>query len=544
MSLIVYEVLTAQPDFTDAPAFGIDDDRDTTNSPGGRSFAAWTGRTDRVLRFDYQTTNAEEWRTIREFIDRMGGRAAAFFLPSWQHDFELAADASPGDTTIKLAGHWYADNVTENRPDTLGRVLFTMNHLGQFATYWVVGFGEDGADDLVGIDRPLVNAMEAGRTVVGFCYLVRLATDNVESFHLSPDHARTTLGFREITHTRRLNQQESAAGPVIGSMKAAFDFIGQDEDPLYLDPLTYAVLGPFTAGLPQAENFQTEWTANLVRATNQFKLTGPLGVVVTTPLYNAPGVARKIAAAFDASASPAIAWELDGEITVGWTASSVIQRLSFAGYSPVMFNTFAIDSTTTAGDATLAVFYLKPQDSTIYCRIIAESFATERRYCNSPVAALYLQQARRYEGRLEIVGIDTGHRLARWRSDGYLTPIPIQVASVSLVDFSGDYQAIVVATEGEDAAAVTLETIMTGEYLEARVYASAPEEIGGLVSITGEISGSYVEMRIPATGGPDQAKVNLDTAIPGTYSQIAFGTTAEDESSVTLQTTITGSYGT
>jgi hypothetical protein len=72
MSLIVYEVLTAQPDFTDAPAFGIDDDRDTTNSPGGRAFAAWTGHTDRVLRFDFQTTTAEEWRNLREFIDRMG----------------------------------------------------------------------------------------------------------------------------------------------------------------------------------------------------------------------------------------------------------------------------------------------------------------------------------------------------------------------------------------------------------------------------------------------------------------------------------------
>lgn len=541
MSLIVYEVLTAQPDFTDAPGMGIDDDRDTTNSPGGRSFAAWAGRTDRVLRFDFQTTTAEEWRNLREFIDRMGGRAAAFFLPSWQHDFELAADASPGDTTIKLAGHWYVDNVTENRPDTLGRVLFTMNHLGQFATYWVVGFGEDGADDLVGIDRPLVNAMEAGRTVVGFCYLVRLATDNVESFHLSPDHARTTLGFREITHTRRLNQQESAEGPAIGSMNPAFDFIGQDEDPIYLDPLTYETLGPFTSGVPQAENFQTEWVANLVRATNQFQLSGPLGVVVTTPLYNAPGVVRKIAAAFDASSSPAIAWELAGVTTVAWTASSVIQRLSFAGYSPVMFNTFAIDSTATAGTATLAVFYLKPQDSTIYCRIIAESFATERRYCNSPVAALYLQQARRYEGRLEIVGIDTGHRLARWRSEGYLTPPEIQVVNASIEEFSGELMEVTVRRQWEDSLGAELVGI-DGSVMEIRIPAEAGDTMG-VAYLETTISGAVTEIRIPANAEDSVIAVVIDNQMTGSYTQVAMPGLAESGPVASVFQSITGSYG-
>jgi hypothetical protein len=293
--------------------------------------------------------------------------------------------------------------------------------------------------------------------------------------------------------------------------------------------------------VPQAENFQTEWVANLVRETNQFQLLGPLGVVTTTPLYNAPGVARKIAAAFDAASSPAIAWELDGVTTVAWTASSVIQRLSFAGYSPVMFNTFAIDSTVTAGTATLAVFYLKPQDSTIYCRIIAESFATERRYCNSPVAALYLQQARRYEGRLEIVGIDTGHRLARWRSEGYLTPPEIQVVNAIIEDFSGELMEVTVRRQWEDSVGAELVGI-EGSVMEIRIPAAAADTMG-MAYVETTISGTLTEIRIPANAEDSVIAVVIDNQMTGAYTQVAMQGQAESGPVASVFESITGSYG-
>lgn len=541
MSLIVYEVLTAQPDFTDPPAFGIEDDRDTTNSPGGRSFAAWTGHTDRVLRFDFQTTSAEEWRNLREFIDRMSGRAGAFFLPSWQHDFELATDAAPGDLQLRLAGHWFADNVTENRPDTLGRVLFTVNHLGQFATHLVTNFGEDGANDVVGLYRPITSEMEAGRTVVGFCYLARLATDNVESVHLSPDHARTTLGFRAITQTRRLSQQESAEGTAIGSLKPNFDIVATDEDLILFDSDTYEATGPFVLNVPQTDNFQSDWIARLSVATNTVKITGP-AFEYTPALYDAPGPAVKIALAFDATSQEVLAWEHDGMVRIGWTTGAGIQRLSFAGLSPVAYNTFAIDSTVNAGTATLAVFYLKQQDSTIYCRIASESFATERRYCISPLAPLRLFTARRAFGRIELVGIDAGHRLARWRSQTYVTPLEIQIALAAVEELSGNYRAITVFAFGEEEtqAQAAVEPL-TGTYVSVLVQSLGNEGGAARGSVDGEVTGIYLSVLVQSLGNGDRTS-GLVLPATGTYSLVRKLAEAEETTLATIQP-LTGTYG-
>lgn len=393
MSLIAYEVLTVQPDFSEAPQIGIEDDRDLVQSPGGRAFAAWADRTDRVARFAFQTHTAEEWRILREFFDRLGGRAVAFYLPSWQHDFELAEDAEPGAMNLKLAGHWYADNVTENRPDTLGRVIFTLNHLGQFSAHLVTSFGEDGADDVVGLYEPISNPLEAGRTMVGFCYLARLTDDTVDSEHLSVDHARMVVGFRNITHTRRVDQAESAAGPAVGSMNANEDIVASDADPLYPETRTTEAAGPQVYAIPQTENFDSPWEAAVVG--NSVSVTGPDGFQFSTPLYNGTTAPQHISMAFSPASREVIAWELqESRSRVAWRDSEgAVTRRSFDGISPVLYNTFAIDSTVAAGDATVAVFYLKPQDATIYCRLLAEDFATERRYCVSPLAPLRLFRA-------------------------------------------------------------------------------------------------------------------------------------------------------
>lgn len=540
MSLIVYEVLTAQPDFTEPPALGIDDDRDTTNSPGGRSFAAWTGHTDRVLRFDFQTTTAEEWRNLREFIDRMGGRAAAFFLPSWQHDFELAADAVPGDLQLRLAGHWFVDNVTENRPDTLGRVLFTVNHLGQFATHLVTSFGEDGANDVVGLYRPITSEMEAGRTVVGFCYLARLATDNVESFHLSPDHARTTLGFRAITQTRRLDQTESAVAAPVGTMNGNEEIAATDEDPLFFETTNTECLGPLVFGVSQTDNFDATWQASVLG--NSIELTSPLGDQFTTALYNGTSAPEHIALAFDAASRDVIAWDLaNGQSRVAWrdTMGDTV-RLTFTGFSPVLFNTFSIDSTTSAGDATVAVFYLKPQDTTIYCRLLAEEFATERRYCISPLAPLRLYRARRFQGRLELVGIDAGHRRARWRSYAYLTPIPKQLIFAGLEDVSGEYSEITVRSAGDDSATVELDAV-GGTYAAIRVYHDAGIGGKGLHSLEGTVGGAYTEIRLRAFAVELPSMHSLSGVVPGEYKLVRRTADVVENTSVQLKT-VSGNY--
>jgi hypothetical protein len=210
-----------------------------------------------------------------------------------------------------------------------------------------------------------------------------------------------------------------------------------------------------------------------------------------------------------------------------------------------MFNTFSIDSTATAGSATLAVFYLKHQDSTIYCRIIAESFATERRYCISPVAALFLQSARRHEGRLELVGMDAGHRMARWRSLGYLTPPEIQMQATKLTTVDGIYRNVAVQAAYEETQATVFDG-MSGIYREVLVTTTAPPEPGS-TSYLQTIEGAYTYVP-PATpnifvDAPDEPGHNtiLDTTLTGIYSLVRLNVAIEDNQTARLNS-IGGSY--
>jgi hypothetical protein len=374
---------------------------------------------------------------------------------------------------------------------------------------------------------------------VGFCYLARLTEDTLESEHLSVDHARLVVGFRNITHTRRVNQTESAEGQAIETLKANVDIVATDQDPLFYSPRIYEATGPFVLNAPQPENFQSAWLAALNIQTNIVTVSGP-EYEYESAIYNAPGPAAKIALGFDASSQEVLSWEHNGKVWIGWTSGAGIQRLSFPGISPVCYNTYAIDSTVDAGTATLAVFYLKEADATIYCRILAENFATERRFCVSPLAPLRLFTARRNEGRIDLVGIDTGHRRARWRSQTYLTPPEIQVLLASVEPLQGDYRAITVFARPEDglnAAVVPLE----GNYRAVRIQSLGNVGGGAAGAVVSELTGTYVSVRITRAVSEPGA-LGLVLAATGTYSLVRkLGVVTEPGINATLQP-LTGTY--
>jgi hypothetical protein len=493
MSFRYYEVFTLQPDMTNPPVFGAADDRDVNSPSDGPNFIAWTDRTDRLLFFKFQTFSSSEWRIIREFFDRHGGRAKAFYLPSWNADFELVADAEIGATSITVNGHFHTNEVPDNRPDTIGRRLMIIDQTGATSTHWIKNFITSGPNDILFLDSPLAAALEAGRCIISICYLARMIDDTIESVHLSINHTAAELKFREVTHRRRLDQTESATGSAISSMKAAFDLVATDQDPLYDNLRSCVAIGPISRNAPQAANFGTEWLATLDPLTNLVTTDGP-GDPQVCALYNAPGPADQIALTHDAVSKEVLAWSLDGEVWIAWTAGDGVHRIHFEGYSPVAFNTFSIDSTVTAGEATVAIFYLKKGDSSIFCRIGAQSYATERRYCVSPIAPMFLHAARRFLGRLELVGMDVSHRRARWRSQAYLTPLQVQVMTGTVGPVTGEYEAVTIHTPVEDSTGG--EGIeFTGLYRSVRVVEST-SEAGVSGDIVGELSGEYSEVRV------------------------------------------------
>lgn len=542
MSYRYYETLTTGPDFSEGIQQGIVDERDPLQRGQGAGFVAWPGKSARTFQLRFQTFAPEEWKALREFADRHGGRAKAFFLPSWTQDLELAEDAIPGTTIIKVAGHRLSDTLVDERPDTIGRRLLIRNQSGSTSTHWVHEVTADGPNDTLVLDAPIPNGLEAGRCLISFCYLCRFLDDNLESIHLSPSHAGATWAFREANQRRVLNQTEVATGTQIETLKATVDVIASDEDPIEQAPYTSACRGPIAISSPQTANYVTEWVAALNRITNTVTLTGGTGYSAPTDLYNAPAPANQIALAFDALSRPILAWEVDGTTTIARMEGLDITRLSFTGYSPCAFNTFSIDSTVDAGTATVAVFYLKPNDTTIYCRIGVESFATEHRYCNSPLAPIYLHGARIFESRLELYGMDAWHRRARWRSEVYIEPIPPMIPTITIDEIGGELLAVTVVIEGTETPPTTIDEI-GGAYASIRVLEATEPETS--TTTIDEVGGSYDYVPPPnilTPAGPDTQTVSINS-VAGNYFLSAIRNLPFDTSQSTSIESIQGSYG-
>jgi hypothetical protein len=542
MSWRAYEILTLSPDFNSPPRQGFVDDREINDTGGAERFTAWPDRTDRTFSLTFQTMDRTEWLLLREFFDRHSGRARAFYLPSWSADFQLEFDAPQFANTIYLAGNSLS-GITENRPDTIGRRLMLYNQAGQLSTHWVTSASNQGnGSDLVVLDPPLAAAASAGKTVISICYLVRLVDDTIQSTHQSPDHARIELAFRELSHRRRLDQTESAIGPEIANLNANEDLIASDEDPLYPNTLQQEFFGPFVYGIPQSNAYASSWQARYFPSLNIFTVTNPSGSISNSTLFNGANV-NQIAATFDATGKEIIAWEQNRQTTIAYFVGSTPTRLTIDGISPVAFNTYAIDSLVNAGTATVAIFYLREQDATIYCRTSAESWAVEHRYCKSPVAPLALHTARREEGRIELVGMDTNHRLVRWRSYGYLTPPELQSATSFIHPITGSSVAITVPIFSTAQATSVIGPMITGQFAEIRVPAAAFDTMGRSF-VTSSITGTFEEIRVPAFAKDEVVASVVANSLNGSYTLIAImtGFTPPEKATSSIRPTITGSY--
>lgn len=543
MSWRAYEILNFQPDFRDGIGQGMIDERESNFLGGSSGFVAWPDATDRIFNLTFQTMTQPEWQSLRNFFDQHSGRARAFYLPSWAADFELAEDATNGSNTLTVVGHGLS-GIAENRPDTIGRRLLICNQAGQISDHWLLEASADGDDDIAVIEPPLPFDVTASKGSISICYLVRLIDDTVSSQHTSPNHARSDIGFRQISQRSHLRYDELAPGPVYFTLQPNESLIAADLDPLYTDALLVDFFGPVTYGTPQATNYTSAWLARLNPTTNAFRLTPPAGASFTSDLYNEPSPAIQIAAMFDAIGKEIIAWERLGRITIARYVGATPTRVTFDGISPVAFNTFAIDGETTAGDATAAVFYLKRFDSTIYCRFAVQDFATENRYCISRDAPLALHAAVPNEERLELVGMDTNHRLARWISGLYPAPPPISMLA-AMIDptITGEMQELAVfRTFSDAAAAASIETTFTGEVQELayRLTANSPAAIASIeTTFTGEIQ----ELAVKKTATDSVISVVIDNTITGDYTLVAKTATGTATGpNASIQTTITGTY--
>ncbi len=414
-----YQTWSMEPNFADDPRHGVQDSRVSGSGQDGRPFETWPGRSSRTMQFSFQTFDAAELVTLREFFDFHGGRAKAFYMPSWLRDFDLATDAEPGDMTLTIAGHWHSTNVTSNRPDSIGRRLMTIAEDGTREFHWIRTITPSGANDILTLEDPVASAKAAGKTAVCICYLARLTNDTIELEHQSPTHASFQLSMRDVKHRRSARDvQDIEDGPRVDRLEIAWKTISDDIDPIRDNFRTITVEGPAAYETTQTTRYVTNWTFALDPVTNEMTMDGP-GSPIPTDHYGCPTAARQIAATFDAAAHEVIAWEIDGRTTVAWKDGTAKTR-EFSGITPVLFNTFSMTTIADHADSTVVIFYLKPGDTTIYCRTADDDFMTERRWFKSPTAPIHLHDVVESSGHMVVRGMDASHRRTYWYSTAWL----------------------------------------------------------------------------------------------------------------------------
>jgi hypothetical protein len=99
------EIFTPVPDYAGAPSVTSIWPTDIVDYGQGRTaqFRAITAG-QRLVEADFNGMDVGLTAQVEQFFDRMKGRRGAFYMPTWEKDFELAASAGSGDTTVTISG--------------------------------------------------------------------------------------------------------------------------------------------------------------------------------------------------------------------------------------------------------------------------------------------------------------------------------------------------------------------------------------------------------------------------------------------------------
>lgn len=542
MSHRSYSTFSVPPDFSTDPAIGLVDGRETITSGTGKGFASWLSQTDPTFNFSFLTTSAEEWHQVLKHLDQVGGRNSPFYVPTWNEDFRLKEDAAAGDLSILIEGSWFTENVTEDRPDTTGRTLFAVNHLGSYENLKVSSFSEEEDGTRLFLEKELGNDYEKDRSVIGFRFFVRFAKDQFESEHWGVDFSRFDLSFRGVRATRRVDQEEAIEGQSFGNLKPFSVFLGTDNDPRYQETRNAESLGPELYGNPQGDNFTKTWNLKTEDLIVQIKNDEQ---EIESVLFNGTTTPEHVSFCFNSSGKEIIAWSKTSEVfTLGrFDGSGDPVRLEITGATPVLFNTYGIDSTTDAGTSAIGLFYLKSYEDAVFLRLASENFLIEHVAFRSPAAPLALYRASRVGAFLEIEGMDTGHRRARWVSNAYITPLPVSKGKSRIGSFSGIYKSVRALAPIDSTGGESKIGLLTGDYYEFRPEVETDAGTSaGFSTISHDISGNYESVRILAFIDSTRGGSEIEEALTGEYKLVRALTEEPEAKGGSKIEEITGTY--
>lgn len=533
----IYRIFTLPPDFQQAPEASYDTGRRDIQLGDARRYGLWDMRAKRIVQAIWRVASTVDTRTLREFLEENQGRANPFYIPSWTPDFRVQEPATTGDSEVKIkVGVNLQAELSPEKLDEFGTVawFYSRNRQMHLTRILSAATNLDGTTDIE-LEVPLGFDIDS-ETTSGFCLFARQAQDVVEARVYAPDAMEVRIAIEEARHTLETTETLPLAGADIFSYPAITEVSRNPLSTLTsLRPDKANAQGPEVYGGSQIFPHQKEWEIEITTTGVRMKPAG--GSWAASTHYSVRPEGDHIAGAFNVGGTEVLAAGLfTGEVEIRYfDGLGDSQAEKFEGFSPQVVNTWAVDDEVTAGNADVAVVYLKKGEAKLYARFSRESYATEHKLIDSPINPLYLLDIEAEDARLKVHGLDATHNKTTWES--IVTPVPNvifeQAAATGIL--GGEYVSTIIQPD-YPADAMTVEAGFQGEYVAV---VQTPPDLEEGADITGNLDAEYLEVvREPSTLTEG---MTLTGEIQADYSLVIKPTPAHGESA-TATGAISGSY--
>lgn len=578
MSLL-FPIFPHVPDFRDATSRSISTLHERINLAAGRGEVLFPQRTpDILINHPFAVTTRRELAEMKEFFRDKGGRAWAFFLPSWRRDVKLAGPvpALTKQIAILSPNEDYASKHLDNTDaDHPGRFLYFYRD-GQpvFGTDIIrVLPGDVAGQEILDLDIPPPFALDE-KTWVGWLYLARFTDDQLTWTHYSPDHAETEIGFRV---TRRAIQNEVTKDLTRTDQYGQVGFVSARMAPGDIEPVTNRIAyttGPANLHAAQEELYYSPWAAwpgvdgvRIKKLLPDEEIWLPNNTGSNSILFSGPVVTDHIAFCFDQNSYEVIGYQKTRTtIEIRRFFNLAVDVRTFDGIDPLLQFNGLLNANLETSETDVVCYYLKPDTNALFMRFQRDNFGTEYVACALPSRPLALKRAYYVrdeededEGTLVVEYVDAGLRIAQLFSAVYEAPEPpvpppdeeieASAADVAGVQLSANFDGYEIGVQYWDGQPfLSLHTPIKDEtntvflsdsasYTSTLVYYD-----GGTIgdphtplsdAPTAPIlshSAAYVLSIIPADSEPESATVSLSET--STYVLGAIGIPSSGDSSI------------
>jgi hypothetical protein len=194
------EVFTLQPDFAAPPSLNAVWPMDRVDFSQGRTAEFRpVAAAERMLEADFNGMDVTTAGQAEQFFDRHKGRRNAFYMPTWEKDFVLAATALSGSSAFLASGSDLAADFGAVDYSAVEEAVAVFLTSGTVIYRRVSDIGASGGNSLVTVGSAWGTELNAGN-VARICLmpLWRFASDDMTTSWQTPLRAGTRLPFQQV----------------------------------------------------------------------------------------------------------------------------------------------------------------------------------------------------------------------------------------------------------------------------------------------------------------------------------------------------------